>query len=88
MARFLNHFVIKNAVIWDVSPILITLMMEVIRSFETSVLTRTKGCHIQDYEILLTEITTTDRNIKMFLGSRARPVCDADNLIVICEPIV
>jgi hypothetical protein len=24
----------------------------------------------------------------MFLGSRARPVCRADNLAAICEPIV
>jgi hypothetical protein len=25
---------------------------------------------------------------KMFLGSRARPACRADNLSAICEPIV
>jgi hypothetical protein len=35
----------------------------------------------------LTEMSTRSRKI-MFLGSRARPVHGADNLIAICEPIV
>jgi hypothetical protein len=29
-----------------------------------------------------------NRNLKIFLGSRARPVCGADNLTATCEPIV
>jgi hypothetical protein len=33
-----------------------------------------------------TELRT--RNRKMFLGTRARPVCRADNQTDICEPII
>jgi hypothetical protein len=35
----------------------------------------------------LTEMSNRSRNI-MFLGNRSRPVCRADNLNSICEPIV
>jgi hypothetical protein len=35
----------------------------------------------------LTEMSTRSRKI-MFLGSRARPVCRADNLVAIGEPTV
>jgi hypothetical protein len=35
----------------------------------------------------LTEMRNINRKI-MYLGSRVRPVCRADNLTAICEPVV
>jgi hypothetical protein len=36
----------------------------------------------------LTEMSTSDISDKCFLGNRVRPVREANNLTVICEPIV
>jgi hypothetical protein len=36
----------------------------------------------------LTEMSTRNRKIIMFLGSKVRPVRRADNVTAICEPIV
>jgi predicted transcriptional regulator len=36
----------------------------------------------------LTEMNTRNRKIITFLGSKVRPVCRANNLTAICDPIV
>jgi hypothetical protein len=36
----------------------------------------------------ISEMSTKNIKIIMFLGSEARQVCRADNLVAICEPIV
>jgi hypothetical protein len=46
------------------------------------------GCTSLGFTQSLTEMSTRNRKIIMFLGSRARPVLRADNLTAICEPIV
>jgi hypothetical protein len=69
------------------SLIIFTLMMEATCSFETSVLIRTTRRHIPEDGILHSHRRENLRShigIKMFLGSRAGPVCEA-NLTDICE---
>jgi hypothetical protein len=50
------------------SPIGVSLMMETIYSFETSVLTRDTWCNISDYGILLIMVCLPQTNKKKLRG--------------------
>jgi hypothetical protein len=73
------HRLLVTANVVPSSPVLVTLMMEALDSFETSVLTRTTRCNIPEYGILHSHLC---ENLKSYIALTAG-LCSGD---LMCPP--